>query len=162
MFSFLSFWMSKICTYFFPCCSCYCYQQYRYCMFAVTGYQAGVALQELMLEHSMRAACVAAFNFDCLHQLLNSNMETGMPAGPTTTHKWRTVAVRLLFLFLHGARELLLCLGLINLPVCLLSRPICLVCQHVLQAQSGASMESFCQPLGPGSIPFQQHMLYAE
>ncbi len=46
-----------------------------------------------MVEHGMRGACVAAFNFDCLHQLLTSNMETGLPAGPTHADKWRTVAV---------------------------------------------------------------------
>ena len=51
-------------------------------------------LQELMVEHGMRIACVAACNFDCLHQLLTSSMETGLPAGPTFADKWRIVAVR--------------------------------------------------------------------
>ena len=51
-------------------------------------------LQELMVEHGMRIACVAACNFDCLHQLLTSNMETGLPAEPTFADQWRIVAVR--------------------------------------------------------------------
>lgn len=50
-------------------------------------------LQELMVEHGMRAACVAAFNPDCLHELMTSNMETGGPAGPTTVDNWRAIAV---------------------------------------------------------------------
>ena len=41
----------------------------------------------------MRAACVAAFNPDCLHELMTSNMETGGPAGPTTVDNWRAIAV---------------------------------------------------------------------
>lgn len=53
---------------------------------------AGLRLKELMVEHGMRIACVAACNFDCLHQLLTSSMETGLPAGPTFADKWRIVA----------------------------------------------------------------------
>ena len=41
----------------------------------------------------MRAACVAAFNPDCLHELMTSNMETGGPAGPTIVDNWRAIAV---------------------------------------------------------------------
>ncbi|DBA93376.1 TPA: hypothetical protein ACH3X2_003648 [Trebouxia sp. C0005] len=53
---------------------------------------AGVRLKELMVEHGMRLACVAAFNFDCLHELMTSNMETGQPAEPTAPDRWRSVA----------------------------------------------------------------------
>jgi len=58
--------------------------------------QAGLSVvaQALMVEHGMRHACVAAFNFDCLHQLMTSNMETGQPAEPTAPDTWRSVAVR--------------------------------------------------------------------
>ena len=41
----------------------------------------------------MRHACVAACNFDCLHELMTSNMETGQPAEPTTPDRWQSVAV---------------------------------------------------------------------
>ena len=51
-------------------------------------------IQELMVEHGMRHAWVAALNFDCLHELMTSNMETGRPAEATTPDEWRSVAVR--------------------------------------------------------------------
>ena len=51
-------------------------------------------IQELMVEHGMRHACVAAVNFDCLHELMTSNMETGRPAEASTPDRWRSVAVR--------------------------------------------------------------------
>lgn len=62
---------------------------------AVQGHMdspAGVRLQELMVEHGMRHACVAALNFDCLHELMTSNMETGRPAEASTPDGWRSVA----------------------------------------------------------------------
>ncbi|KAL0033950.1 hypothetical protein WJX77_012326 [Trebouxia sp. C0004] len=53
---------------------------------------AGVRLKDLMVEHSMRHACVAGCNFDRLHELMTSNMETGQPAEPITPDRWRSVA----------------------------------------------------------------------
>lgn len=58
---------------------------------------AGVRMQELVVEHGMRVACFAAFDFDGMHQLATSNMETGMPAGPTSPDRWRAVAAAAAF-----------------------------------------------------------------
>ena len=48
-----------------------------------------------MAEHGMRAACLAAFNFETSHALFNSNIETGEEASlaRVPAEKWRSVLV---------------------------------------------------------------------
>ena len=58
-------------------------------------------LQEVMIEHGMRIACVASFNFAGFHELMTSNMETGQQAMGMPADKWRSVAVSLRLLFAH-------------------------------------------------------------
>ena len=50
-------------------------------------------MQEVMLEHGMRIACVASFNPSSFHTLTTSNMETRQHMGQMPVEKWRSVAV---------------------------------------------------------------------
>ena len=59
-------------------------------------------LQEVMIEHGMRIACVASFNFAGFHELMTSNMETGQQAMGMPADKWRSVAVSFCSLFAHS------------------------------------------------------------
>lgn len=53
-------------------------------------------MQEVMVEHGMRIACVASFNPASFHMLTTSNMETRQHVGQMPVEKWRNVAVSLL------------------------------------------------------------------
>lgn len=53
-------------------------------------------MQEVMVEHGMRIACVASFNPASFHTLTTSNMETRQHVGQIPVEKWRNVAVSLL------------------------------------------------------------------
>lgn len=55
--------------------------------------------QEVMLEHHMRVACVATFNFASFQALATSNMETRQQVqGQVPADKWRSVVVSLYML----------------------------------------------------------------
>lgn len=50
-----------------------------------------------MVEHGMRTACLAAFNFETSHELFNANIETGEVStlASVSPDKWRSVLVSL-------------------------------------------------------------------
>ena len=54
-----------------------------------------VWMQEVMVEHIIRMACVASFNFASFHKLATSDMETRQHVGQVPAEKWRSVAVSL-------------------------------------------------------------------
>lgn len=48
------------------------------------------------MEHNMRIACVASFNFASFQAVASSNMETRQhPQAQVPAHKWRSVVVSL-------------------------------------------------------------------